>query len=158
MNLVLRVTQAPNGSFYLPIPEEAALKILATFGRRILCVVSERPVLHCAVLRQKDLGYYIMLGKTSRARLGVELGEELMVQIRQDTSKYQAAVPEELLAVLQTDPEGEARFGALTAGKKRSIIHYINTAKQSETRINRALKLVERLKLGVTSQKELFRP
>ena len=157
INLTLRVAKSRGGSHYFPIPEKVALQILEDFGKRIVCASKGRNSLHCALLRSNDLGYYIMLGKKSRELIQVEFGDELEVVISKDESQYQALVPEELQVVLDTDPEGLEKFEQLTDGKKRSIIHYISTAKQSDTRVNRALKLIERIKMGVTNQKELFR-
>lgn len=156
ITLQIQVAKGTNGSWYIPIPTATADRVLKEFGRRITCEVSGKPLLHCALLRSKTIGHYIMLGKSSREKLAVEFGDQLTIHIRKDKTKYQAEVPEELQVVLSTDPEAAEKFEALTDGKKRSIIHYVNRAKQSDTRINRALKLVDRVKMGVTNQKDLF--
>ncbi|MEM9824460.1 MAG: YdeI/OmpD-associated family protein [Bacteroidota bacterium] len=157
VQLKLRVAKSGASSHYLPIPEAVAQQILQEFGKRIVCVVKGRPPLHCALLRSNAIGYYIMLGKKSRQQLNITFGEELELKIDQDRSQYQAKVPQELQVVLETDPQGLEQFERLSDGKKRSIIHYIDRAKQSDTRINRALKLVERIKRGQTNSKDLFR-
>ena len=64
-------------------------------------------------------------------------------------------MPEELSAVLETDEEATLVFEKLTPGKKRSIIHYIATAKQTDTRISRALKIVDFLKMGITDLRKM---
>jgi uncharacterized protein YdeI (YjbR/CyaY-like superfamily) len=98
-----------------------------------------------------------MVGKATKKKLGLEVGEELLLEFEKDESEFKMDVCDELLEVLSTDEEGQAYFNALTDGRKRSIIHYINKAKQSNTRINRALKIVEKLKMGYTDLKELMR-
>lgn len=57
-------------------------------------------------------------------------------------------IPEELTAVLEEDPEGKAAFEELTTGYKRSLIHYITSVKNVDSRIKRALELVHKAKTG----------
>ncbi len=49
----------------------------------------------------------------------------------------------ELEEVLKTDIIAEERFHQISLGKQRSLIHYINTAKNIDTRINRAMKFLK---------------
>ncbi|KAB2917563.1 MAG: DUF1905 domain-containing protein [Bacteroidetes bacterium] len=60
-------------------------------------------------------------------------------------------IPEELIAVLDEDPEGKAAFDKLTTGSKRGLIHYITSVKNVDSRIKRAMQLVEKAKMGLLS-------
>lgn len=144
-------------SHIISIPEDIALDALEKIGKRILLKVNNHVSIHCAILRTNAIGYYIMAGKSTRTKMKAEAGDELSLEILKDDSTYKAAVSEELKEVLLTDPDGQNRFEQLTDGKKRSIIHYVNKAKQSATRIDRALKIVDNLKSGATDLKELLR-
>lgn len=55
-------------------------------------------------------------------------------------------IPEELTAVLEQDPEGKDAFDKLTTGYKRSLIHYITSVKNVDSRIKRAMELIEKAK------------
>lgn len=157
LQLETKLTRIGENSHYIPIPENTAQQALAQFGKRIFCTVNGRYTFHCALQRTKKLGYFIMAGKNTIEKLHLESGEAFDLTIEEDTSKYKAEMPEELQATLETDPESEVIFGTLTPGFQRSIIHYVDAAKRTETRIDRALKILERLKMGITDRKELFR-
>lgn len=55
-------------------------------------------------------------------------------------------IPEELIAVLEEDPEGKAAFEKLTTGYKRSLILYITSVKSVDSRIKRAIELINKAK------------
>ena len=55
-------------------------------------------------------------------------------------------MPEEMAEVLESDPEGDELFHALTPGKQRNLLYIIGKVKSSELRIHKALVVVEHLK------------
>jgi hypothetical protein len=55
-------------------------------------------------------------------------------------------VPEEFSAALELDEIAAETYHSFTTGMKRSILHYITSAKSSDTRIKRALELMEKFK------------
>lgn len=64
-------------------------------------------------------------------------------------------IPEELIAVLEEDPEGKAAFEKLTPGYKRSLILYITSVKNVDSRIKRAIELINKAKYSqLHSQKK----
>jgi uncharacterized protein YdeI (YjbR/CyaY-like superfamily) len=58
------------------------------------------------------------------------------------------AVPEELQARLDADPELRAAFEALTPGRKKSYIFHVSGAKQAKTRMARAERCVPMILSG----------
>ncbi|MFK7810525.1 MAG: YdeI/OmpD-associated family protein [Saprospiraceae bacterium] len=141
----------PSGhSHYIPIPDQVATKILEEFGKRVYCVINGKMSLHCAILFSKNRGYYIMVGKATMKKILVRPNEPFELEIKKDNSPYQAEVPEELTVVLETDELAAKAFDALTPGRQRTIIYHIGKAKHSETRITRALKITDFLKIGVS--------
>ena len=141
----------------LPFEENQAKTILKKFGKRVLYIVNEKHTFHGAILFSKTIGHYLYFSKRKIKELGLENGEVLNIEIKKDASTYQFAICEEFKAVFDTDPEANREFQKLTDGRKRGIIHHINSAKRSETRINRALKLASNLKLGITDPRALIR-
>lgn len=55
-------------------------------------------------------------------------------------------IPEEFLIALEQDTEALEKFNLLTTGMKRSLSHYVSSAKQIDTRIKRSLELVGKIK------------
>lgn len=124
MKIMTKLVKTGYNSHYIPIPIDVAQKALDQFGKRVLCTVNENSQIHCAIQRHKDIGYYITVGKNTKAKI---------------------------------DVESETIFSQLTPGFQRSIIHYVDAARRIETRIDRALKILNRLKMGIRDRKELFR-
>jgi len=63
---------------------------------------------------------------------------------------------EELEEVLKTNVIAKKRFNELTPDKQRSLIHHVNKAKHIDIRINRALKILDNLKMRKKDLKEII--
>ena len=157
MKLELTVSVFGNSYHLLLIPEAEALEIVSEIGKRVILQAEGKPPLHCAIQKNKTIGYFITLGKSTKDKLKIEAGDILQITFLPDTSKYQLDLCEEFQAVLETDLDGEACFDKLKPGMQRGIIHYVNSAKRSDTRIERSLKIIGKIKMGMTDRKELFR-
>lgn len=81
------------------------------------------------------------LRKAARIQLSVPVQVEFHLV---DPDKLN--IPEELIAVLEEDPEGKAAFEKLTTGYKRSLILYITSVKSVDSRIKRAIELINKAK------------
>ena len=156
MTIQTYLEKAGHSMHLIPIGTEEGAYILSNFGKRIVCWENGNKI-HCALQRSKNVGYYIAVGKSTREKIQANYQDKLEVIIEKDESEYKMEVPEEFLEVLATDPEAKEYFEQLTEGKQRSLIHLIAKAKHSNTRINRALKIAEKLKWGITDLKELTR-
>ncbi len=66
-------------------------------------------------------------------------------------------MPEELEEVLNIDLDAHTKFHSLTAGNQRSLIYLVTQVKSSEKRIERALKIAEKIKNGVTAPRHIFK-
>lgn len=143
---------------YFHVPEPIGAELKEAFGgRRAICTLSTGFEFHCAVMPRKSGGHTITVGKKLRKRGALEAGEMYEIVLSRDESEYQMEMPEELKAVLETDPEAMTRFKALTPGKQRGIMHLVGEAKRVDTRINRALKVVENLKRGATNPRDYLK-
>jgi uncharacterized protein YdeI (YjbR/CyaY-like superfamily) len=61
------------------------------------------------------------------------------------------------MEVLKTDTEAESIFKGLTDGNKRGLIYLVTQVKSIDKRIERSLKIAERLKLGIKSPREILK-
>lgn len=68
-------------------------------------------------------------------------------------------IPEELEAVLEQDDLARKAWGKLTTGFQRSLIHYITSVKNIDSRIKRTIDILERAKAGsLHGQKKRAQP
>ena len=118
--------------------------------KRLLCRLNGEVLLHCALQYKKDRGHFIYMGKKVMKQLGVEQITKVTVEFSKDESEYQFEFPEELKEVLATDEEANEIFNSLTPGNQRSLIHLVRAVKSVDKRIERALRIAERLKQGIT--------
>ena len=146
----------PNGYHYLALPTQDAEILREKFGKRVLCTAVGGGTIHCALQKNKNLGYYISVGKKTKQKLGIEPGP-VELKIEADNTPYQMEMPEALEEVLLTDPDALSIFESLTDGAKRSIMHMVDSAKRVETQVNRAIKITENLKLGFRKPSELLK-
>ena len=122
------------------------LKSLGGLGARLICTIGTLSY-PCALMSDGKGNGYIMLNKTRMKQLQLAEGMVLEVTLEQDTSPYGMPMSEELEAVLDSDPEAYSRFENLTPGKQRNIIHHVSSVKSSNLRIERAIKLLNNLKM-----------
>ena len=147
------------GTHSLPIPSDIGklfyngktrVKVKASFNNKTI-------EFYAALNKRKDDTYSIMFGKANQKKLGVFPNDYFQLQFFEDTSKYGVEMPEELEAVLLSDYDGYQIFENLTPGKQRSIIYAILRYKNPQTRIDKALLVMENLKRGITDNRHLFK-
>ena len=153
-----------SGWYFVPVEGRIGEKFEKKDGtRRIVCTINGTESFQCALLPSGG-DFVIVVNKAKRTSLGIGDGDKILVEIRQDDSKYGLPMPEELQEVLNQDPEGDKLFHALTPGKQRSMLYFIGKVKDVDRRIHAALVFVEHLKKNEGKivfeqlQEELKRP
>ena len=143
--------------YHIIVPTAIVNSLLENDNKRVICTLNESEKIHAAIMPRGDGSYFIMINKALRKKLGLESGSELRVQLEVDNSKYGMPMPEELGALLEMDDEGSQYFHSLTAGKQRSLIYMVSKPKTSDTRLKKALVIVDYLKFtkGKLDYKEL---
>lgn len=66
-------------------------------------------------------------------------------------------MPEEFKEVLNSDQEADEIFHSLTEGNQRGLIYLVSQVKSSDKKIERALKIVARIKNGVTTPRVILK-
>ncbi|MFD2247718.1 YdeI/OmpD-associated family protein [Pontibacter ruber] len=141
---------------YLEVPAEVVQQLGGKFNVRLLCTVNSALTFQCGLVALGSGSGYISLNAKRMKELGVRVGEQVQVNLRKDESRYGMEMPAELAELLEQDEEGKRRFGTLTPGRQRYIIHYVASVKSSQLRIDRAILLIENLKM-LPAGKESFR-
>jgi len=134
----------------LLIPEDIAAQLAEAKIKRVVAHVTFKGrslQFHAGVLKKKGV-VYLMFSKAKRKELKVDQGDTIQVSMKEDTSKYQAPMTEELEAVLLSDYEGYEIFENLLPGKQRNIIFSVYNISDSQKRVDKALNAMENLKMG----------
>lgn len=75
-----------------------------------------------------------------------------MVDVKFSIVSDKVEIPQELQAVLEQDPEGMKVWQSITPGLQRGLCHYVNAVKNVDSRITRAIFLVNKAKQGAYSK------
>lgn len=142
---------------YIALPAKEAAKLTTNGNKRVLCILNKKITLHAAVMRTKEGMLYIMIAEKYIKELGLRIGMSVDAAVKKDTSELQFHIPEEFNEVFNTDPEAAKVFKTLTDGKKRALIALVNMVKSTDKKIERALKIAEKLKQGVTSPQQVMK-
>jgi Bacteriocin-protection, YdeI or OmpD-Associated/Domain of unknown function (DUF1905) len=146
----MKLEKFSSGMHYVMVDEDLFLPFFFKSIDRVVCRINNTLDFHCAFMPKKEGGSYISIGSSVCKKLNLKLGDEVMLSFREDTTEYQFDMPEELTEVFYQDPDAFTIFEGLTDGNKRGLIYLVTMVKSSEKRIDRALKIVEKLKMGIT--------
>ncbi len=92
--------------------------------------------------------YLIGFNKELRGKAGIELGDEVAVELERDDEPRVVEVPPQLSAALGEDDRAQAVFDALSFTHRREYAEWISGAKREETRERRVRKAVAMLREG----------
>jgi hypothetical protein len=108
-----------------------------------------------APLYKKDGARFFSISAALRKAAKIREGDAVDVRFTLVDSDI-IDIPEELDAVLEQDEEGKRVWETFTKGMQRSLIHYITSVKNVDSRIKRSLELVAKAKsrsLSIQKQK-----
>ena len=145
--------------FYIEVPVEIISQLNGKFEKgklnhRVVITINNQLNWQGGIVALGDGIGYITLSTARMKQLSVHLNDTVNVSLKLDTSKYGFDVPEELEELLKQDIEGNRRFELLKPGMQRYIIYYIIQVKSSEKRLDRALLLINNLKLTIEGKEE----
>ncbi|MFC8532658.1 YdeI/OmpD-associated family protein [Streptomyces sp. NPDC057249] len=96
-----------------------------------------------ALLRGRHL---LGLSHANRKAAGVEIGEEVEVDLELDTEPRVVVEPPDFARALDDDPAARAAYDDLTHSRKREHVRAIESAKKPETRQRRIEKAIATLR------------
>lgn len=146
-----------SGSHYIEVDKEAIVNSTKSDNNRVVCRLNDEIEFHCAILPKKEGGHFIHIGSATCKKLKIKAGSVITATFKEDHSAYQFEMPEELLTVLETDPEAYTVFHSLSEGNQRSLIYLVTQVKSSDKRIERALKIASKIKDGLTSARTILK-
>lgn len=98
-----------------------------------------------AVFRTPDGETRLRFGMGWLRDAGLTVGDVVTVILDADQDPDRVDVPEELGALLETNPVAEHAWEELTAGRRRSLVYGVEQAKRPETRQRRARAVVDQV-------------
>lgn len=128
---------------YIEVPIEIAESFANKFPARALITINET-TFHGGVLKRKDGYYLIQMGKATLKKIKAIRNDLVEVKIEPDQTTYGYELPEEMEALLEQDEDGRKIWEALNPGMKRSLLHYVNSAKSVDVRIKRSILILKR--------------
>ncbi len=130
----------------LPLPADLVADMKARKLRRLNGTLNGHPFSLAPYGRAGEAEKFLLLSRQTLRSLKAGAGETLEVVCQPDDNPNDVPLPEELHEVLDQDEAAANRFHALTPGRRRSLVHYVSSAKGVDTRINRALELARKLR------------
>ena len=91
-------------------------------------------------------GFYVGLHKAAREAAGVEIGDEVELELTLDTSPRVLELPPELEAAFVAEPALRQRFDGLSFSRRRDLAGPITEAKKPETRAARVERALSALR------------
>ncbi|MBC9794362.1 YdeI/OmpD-associated family protein [Sinomicrobium weinanense] len=144
---VIRI-DSPVWTSIAPVPQPIAENLIEkTTDKRVICTLNDKLKKHCALMPRGDGSYYILINKQELKQLGISLNEEIHISLAPDHSDYGMPLDDEFRAVLDSDPEGEKYFEALTPGKKRTLLYMVHKIKDGQKKILKSIIIVDHLKM-----------
>lgn len=128
---------------FIEVPVEIAESLSNKFPARVLVTI-HGATFHAGVLRRKDGYYLIQMGKATLKKIKASFQDLVEVKIEPDQTTYGYELPEEMEALLEQDEDGRKIWEALNPGMKRSLLHYVNSAKSVDVRIKRSIHILKR--------------
>jgi Bacteriocin-protection, YdeI or OmpD-Associated/Domain of unknown function (DUF1905) len=149
---ITTILEKQGNMHFVPIPVKAAASFIKNGDNRVRCIINGTHKIHAALMPRKLTGdFYIYAGKALLKKAGIAAGATLGVQLEADDSTYQFDMPEELAEVLDTDNDAHRIFHALTPGRQRGLIQLVNMVKSTDKKIERSLKIADKIKAGITN-------
>ena len=140
------IQNAGGGGAFVEIPFD----VEAAFG-------SKRPKIKALIegvpyrgllVRMGGPNHMLIILKGIREQIGKTFGDEIKVSVELDVEERVAIVPTELKRIFKSDQEAKSAFEKLSYTHQKEYVTWINEAKKPETRQNRIVKTIERLKKG----------
>lgn len=136
-----------HGSFthtILVVPDKI-IKALPVKGRVRTKGTMNKTPFALAIQHKKDGSRFFMVSAQLRREAKIGSGDPVKVSFRVVDPNI-VDVPEELQAVLDQDEDALKIWKKFTPGVQRGLSHYVNSVKNVDSRIKRALEIVEKSK------------
>jgi len=90
-------------------------------------------------------GHLLPVLKEIREKIGKSFGDEIEVEVEEDTELRQVDIPQDLKDALADHPQALATFMRLSYTHQKEYVRWIEEARRAQTRQSRVAQTVEKL-------------
>lgn len=147
LSFTAKVVRLDSGMRYhaVPVPDDVAEKLKAVGSRRVVATIGEH-TFRRGLMNHAEGDSYIVLGGDILKTCGLREGSSVALTLAPDPEPDALDMPECFALVLEQDHEARARWETFPIGRRRSLLHYITSAKTEATQIKRAWDLAEKIR------------
>lgn len=151
------VEKFDSGMHFIMLDKKTVATLTKEGNTRAICKLNDTIEFHCAIMSKKEGGHFINIGSVICKKLNIKVGSQVTATFIADTTEYQFDMPEELKEVLESDKKADKIFHSLTDGNQRGLMYLVSQVKSSDKRIERALKIAEKIKHGIISPRIILK-
>jgi hypothetical protein len=140
----LEALNAVNTNYGIIVPEEILASLPEAKRYRVKGFMNKTPF-SLAINSLKGGFKYFAIGSPLRKACKIRQGEEVEVSFYMVDPNI-VDLPEELIEVLAQDEQGNRLWQSFKPGMQRSLAHYVCSVKNTDSRIKRALELIQKAK------------
>jgi hypothetical protein len=140
------IKDAGDGGAYVTIPFD----VEQVFGKKRVKVkaVFEGEPYRGSLVRMGEKKHILGVRKDIRQKLGKAIGDEIEIELAEDTLPRVVSVPHDLRQALDADQHADEVFKQLSYTHQKEYVEWIQEAKREQTRQRRIVKTIEMLKSG----------
>lgn len=143
------IEDAYNGGAFVTVPFD----VEEAFGKKrvqVKATIAGFPY-RGSMVRMGTEDHILIVIKDIREKAGVTFGDEIEVEVEEDTEPRVVVVPEDVKQAFAEHPEAGAFFEKLSYSGRKEYMFWVESAKRAETRQSRIVKMIDLLEQGKKS-------
>jgi len=140
------IEDAGDGGAYVTIPFDVE-KIMGKKRVKVKALI-EGELYHGSLVRMGSPHHMLPILKAIREKIGKSIGDEIEVEVQEDTEPRTIALSADVLQALESNPQALSFFNQLAYSHQKEYVQWIEEAKRGPTRLDRITRMIEALKQG----------
>ena len=136
------IEDAGGGGAYVSIPFDVE-EIFGSKRPKVKAMIEGMPY-RGTLVRMGGACHLLPVLKEIRAKIGKSIGDEVEVEVEEDTEPRQVEIPQDLKDALQAHPQALAFFMRLSYTHQKEYVRWIEEAHRAQTRQSRVARTVEK--------------
>jgi len=140
------IEEAYNGGAYVTVPFD----VEEAFGKKrvkVKATIAGQPY-RGSLVRMGTEDHILIVIKDIREKAGVTFGDEIEVEVEEDTEPRVVVIPDDVQEALSENLMVAEFFNKLAYSHRKEYMFWVESAKRAETRQKRIVKMIELLNQG----------
>jgi hypothetical protein len=137
------IEDAGGGGAYVSIPFDVE-QIFGNKRPKVKATIEGVPY-RGTLVRMGGPNHMLPVLKEIREKIGKSFGDEIEVEVEEDTEPRQVEIPQDLKDAFESNPQALAFFARLSYSHQKEYVRWIEEARRVETRQARVAQTVEKL-------------